>query len=251
MPAAGRTAMPERHIPDLLQTRQRLERDGWPRLQMSAIVMITASGGLLSSHLLRNGGIDAMVVRYPLATLAAYGLFLLLMWAWVRWRNDMDDAYEELLDHSIDLDGGSTPTTPGWTGGGGSSGAGNSGTGGARVSSGLSEGDALPDLIDGDAGLPVLAIVALLAASVAALVAAVWVVWSAPVLMAELLVDAALAGGLYRRMRGIQAQGWWWLCVRHTIWPLLGVLVFFIVVGAVAQHQAPGATTLMEAVRAH
>lgn len=248
--------MPERHIHDLLQTRQRLERDGWPRLQMSAIVMITASGGLLSSHLLRNGGIDAMVVRYPLATLAAYGLFLLLMWAWVRWRNDMDDAYmddayEELLDHSIDLDGGSTPTTPGWTSGGGSSGAGRSGTGGARVSSGLSEGDVLPDLIDGDAGLPVLAIVALLAASVAALVAAVWVVWSAPVLMAELLVDAALAGGLYRRMRGIQAQGWWWLCVRHTIWPLLGVLVFFIVVGAVAQHQAPGATTLMEALRAH
>ena len=233
--------MPERHIHDLLQTRQRLERDGWPRLQMSAIVMITASGGLLSSHLLRNGGIDAMVVRYPLATLAAYGLFLLLMWAWVRWRNDMDDAYEELLDHSIDLDGGSTPTTPGWTSGGGSSGAGRSGTGGARVSSGLSEGDVLPDLIDGDAGLPVLAIVALLAASVAALVAAVWVVWSAPVLLAE----------LYRRMRGIQAQGWWWLCVRHTIWPLLGVLVFFIVVGAVAQHQAPGATTLMEALRAH
>ncbi len=243
--------MPERHIPDLLQTSQRLERDGWPRLQMSAIVMITASGGLLSSHLLRNGGIDAMVVRYPLATLAAYGLFLLLMWAWVRWRNDMDDAYEELLDHSIDLDGGSTPTTPGWTGGGSSGGAGRSGTGGAPAGSGLSEGDALPDLIDGDAGLPVLAIVALLAASVAALVAAVWVVWSAPVLMAELLVDAALAGGLYRRMRGIQAQGWWWLCVRHTIWPLLGVLVFFIVVGAVAQHQAPGATTLMEAVRAH
>lgn len=243
--------MPERHIPDLLQTRQRLERDGWPRLQMSAIVMITASGGLLSSHLLRNGGIDAMVLRYPLATLAAYGVFLLLMWAWVRWRNDMDDAYEELLDQSIDLDGGSTPTTPGWNGGGSSSGAGRSGTGGAPAGSGLLEGDALPDFIDGDAGLPVLAIVALLAASVAALVAAVWVVWSAPVLMAELLVDAALAGGLYRRMRGIQAQGWWWLCVRHTIWPLLGVLVFFIVVGAVAQHQAPGATTLMEALRAH
>lgn len=129
--------MPERHIHDLLQTRQRLERDGWPRLQMSAIVMITASGGLLSSHLLRNGGIDAMVLRYPLATLAAYGVFLLLMWAWVRWRNDMDDAYEELLDHSIDLDGGSTPTTPGWNGGGGSSGAGRSGTGAHRPAPGF------------------------------------------------------------------------------------------------------------------
>ncbi|WP_349810936.1 hypothetical protein ABQ179_008200 [Xanthomonas dyei] len=229
--------------------RRHLERDGWPRLQMSAIVLTTATGGLLASFLLRNAGVDAMVVRYPMATLVAYGLFLLLMWAWLRWRNDLDD---ELAGDCVDLASSQTQDASGWAGhGGNSSGAGRSGTWSAPSgsSSDVSGDTALPDFVDGEAGLPVLAIVAVLAAAAVAIVAAAWVVWSAPVLMAELLVDAALAGGLYRRMRGVQAQGWWWLCVRHTLWPLIGVLTFFIVVGAVAQHKAPQATTLMEALR--
>ncbi|USI99892.1 hypothetical protein MUG10_18080 [Xanthomonas prunicola] len=230
--------------------RRHLERDGWPRLQMSAIVSITATGGLLASFLLRNAGVDAMVVRYPMATLVAYGLFLLLMWAWVRWRNDVDG---ELVSDCVDLGSSAAQDTSGWAGNGGnSSGAGRSGMWSAPSGS-ISDtsGDgALPDFIDGEVGLPILALLAVLAAAAVAIVAAAWVVWSAPVLMAELLVDAALAGGLYRRMRGVQVQGWWWLCVRHTLWPLLGVLMFFIVVGAVAQHTAPHATTLLEAVQA-
>lgn len=73
-----------------------------------------------------------------------------------------------------------------------------------------------------------------------------WVVWSAPVLMAELLVDAALAGGLYRRMQGMQEQG----CVTHTIWPLLGLLLFFAVLGWLAQALAPEATHLLQVIQA-
>lgn len=228
--------------------RRHLERDGWPRLQMSAIVLITATGGLLASFLLRNAGVDAMAVRYTMATLVAYGLFLLLMWAWVRWRNDVDG---ELAGDCVDLGSSAAQDTSGWAGhGGNSAGASRSGTWSApSVTSDVSGHGALPDFVDGEAGLPILAILAVLAAAAVAIVAAAWVVWSAPVLMAELLVDAALAGGLYRRMRGVQAQGWWWLCVRHTLWPLIGVLTFVIVVGAFAQHKAPQATTLMEAIQ--
>ncbi len=229
--------------------RRHLERDGWPRLQMSAIVLITATGGMLASFLLRNAGVNAMVVRYPMATLVAYGLFLLLMWAWVRWRNEVDG---ELVSDCVDLGSSVAQDTSGWAGhGGNSGGAGGSGTWSAPSGSipDVSGDSELTDVVDGEAGLPILAIWAVLAAAAVAIVAAAWVVWSAPVLMAELLVDAALAGGLYRRMRGVQAQGWWWLCVRHTLWPLIGVLTFFIVVGAVAQHRAPQATTLLEAMQ--
>ncbi|MFO3706722.1 hypothetical protein ACI6Q5_17500 [Xanthomonas codiaei] len=230
--------------------RQQLERDGWPRLQMGAIVLLTATGGLLASFLLRNAGVDAMVVRYPMATLAAYSLFLLLMWMWVHWRRHMDG---DLVGDCVDLGGDAAQDPSAWAGHGGSSaGAGSSGAWSAPPASApeISGDNALPDFIDGDAGLPALAIVALLAAAAVAVVAAAWVVWSAPVLMAELLVDAALAGGLYRRMRGVQVQGWWWVCVRHTIWPFVGVLAFFMVVGAVAQHKVPEASTVMEAIRA-
>jgi len=82
------------------------------------------------------------------------------------------------------------------------------------------------------------------------LLASVWVVWSAPVLMAELLVDAAIASGLYRRMQGMHEQGWWRVCVTHTIWPLLGLLLFFVVLGWLAQELAPDATHLLQVIQA-
>ncbi len=41
--------MSDRRRFSIEHARQRLERAGWPRLQMSAIVLITATGGLLAS----------------------------------------------------------------------------------------------------------------------------------------------------------------------------------------------------------
>ncbi len=105
-------------------------------------------------------------------------------------------------------------------------------------------------LAEDEAGLPLLAILGLVALLATVLLASVWVVWSAPVLMAELLVDAAIAGGLYRRMQGMLEQGWWRVCVTHTIWPLLGLLLFFAVLGWLAQTLAPGATHLLQVIQA-
>ncbi len=98
-------------------------------------------------------------------------------------------------------------------------------------------------------GLRLLAILGLVALVATVALAGVWVVWSAPVLMAELLVDAAIAGGLYRRMQGMQQQGWWRVCVSHTTWPLLGLLLFFAMPGGFAQELAPGATPLLQVIR--
>ena len=229
---------------EIAHARQRLQRFGWPRLQMSVIVLVTAAVGLVSSHSLRLAGLDSMLLRYPLAIVAAYGVFLLLMWAWIRWRRDLqiDEVDVDLLDLA-------TEEPQDWIGsGGGSSGAGSSASWESPSSPGLLNG--LPNVeLDGEAGLPVAAVLTLMAVAMIAVVAAGWVIWSAPVLMAELMVDAAIAGGLYRRIRHMQAQGWWWLCVRHTIWPMCGVIVFFAAVGGFAQHVAPDATTLSEAVR--
>ncbi|MBK0025408.1 hypothetical protein IAE57_04490 [Stenotrophomonas sp. S48] len=106
------------------------------------------------------------------------------------------------------------------------------------------------DAADSEAGLPLLAVLGIVAVVGSAVLASAWVVWSAPLLMAELLVDAAIVGGLYRRMQGMQAQGWWRLCVTHTVWPLVGLLVFFAALGWLAQTLAPEAVTLMQVARA-
>lgn len=245
--------LPTNHGSEVVRARQHLQQRGWPRLQMALIVALTGAAGFLASHLLRLAGIDAMLLRYPMAVLLAYGVFLLLMWVWIRWR------WDNVLDGlSPDVGGsgasprGSAMESP-WSGAGGRSGGGGaSASWNESVPAGGSDAGELPltGLAEDEAGLPMLAILGLVALVATVLLASVWVVWSAPVLMAELLVDAAIAGGLYRRMQGMQQQGWWRVCVSHTIWLLLGLLLFFAMLGWLAQELAPGASHLLQVIQA-
>lgn len=236
---------------EIARARQQLQRGGWPRLQMAVIVMVTAVAGLLAAHLLRLGGVDTMLLRYPLAVLLAYLTFLLLMWLWLHLRRH--DVAEAVIN-SGGSGGSSSPSAgPQWGGQGGQTGGGGASASWAPAagsSAGTPGSDgSLLDLADGDAGVPVMAVVGVLAIAAGTLVAASWVIWSAPVLMAELLVDTAIAGGLYRRMQGMRAQGWWRLCLAHTFWPLIGVLVFSAGLGWVAQEIAPHADTLADVLQ--
>jgi hypothetical protein len=214
---------------------------------MALIVVLTGAAGFLASHVLRLAGMDAMLLRYPRAVLMAYGVFLLLMWIWIRLRWD---AVADGLGSGPG--GGGSQGSP-WSGSGGHSGGGGASASwseSAASSSTSADSTSLLDVADGEAGLPLLAILGIIALVATVLLASVWVVWSAPVLMAELLVDAAIAGGLYKRMQGMQEQGWWRLCLSHTIWPLLGLLVFFAALGWLAQELAPGAVSLMQVFKA-
>ena len=65
----------------------------------------------------------------------------------------------------------------------------------------------------------VVAIVLTLAAAFSAIIAAGYVVHSAPVLLADVLVDGAISAGLYRRPRRAQGHTWWEGAVRRTIIP--------------------------------
>ena len=73
----------------ILHLQKRLEAQSYPRIQMGLIVAITGASGLLASFLLLLAGVTSMTLRYPLALLVAYGVFLLMLWAWLRtaaWR---------------------------------------------------------------------------------------------------------------------------------------------------------------------
>lgn len=237
---------------EVVRARRHLQQRGWPRLQMALIVALTGAAGFLASHLLRLAGIDAMWFRYPMAVVLAYGVFLLLMWIWIRWR------WDNVLDGLSPDVGGGSPTPRGsavespWSGAGGRSGGGGasaSWNGPASVSSGDAGELPLTGLAEDEAGLPLLAILGIVALVATVLLASVWVVWSAPVLMAELLVDAAIAGGLYRRMQGMHEQGWWRVRVSHTVWPLIGLLLFFAALGWLAQELVPGASHLLQVIQ--
>src|SRR5688572_9067674 len=73
--------------------KQRLLRHGLPRLQVFLIIVITGTIGFLTSFYLLHAGIGRMWVRYPIAILVAYGVFLLLLrvWLWLNGRRLLGD----------------------------------------------------------------------------------------------------------------------------------------------------------------
>lgn len=90
----------------VVRLTDRLRRHGWPRLQMSVMVALTGLAGWLLSALLLHLGLHAMMVRWPLALLGAWGLFLAMLGLWVRLQREtieLPDDVDELLPDEIDL----------------------------------------------------------------------------------------------------------------------------------------------------
>jgi hypothetical protein len=82
---------------------RKLEWDGFPRLQMLFLVLLTGVAGLAASYALLQSGVDSMPLRYPLSVGCAYVVFLLLLWLWLRTKA------EDYVDGGMDIplpDGG-------------------------------------------------------------------------------------------------------------------------------------------------
>ena len=249
--------------------RAQLQRRASPRLHMTALVAATGGAGLLASYAMLHAGLTSMAVRYPLAVAIAYGVFLALVGLWLRRfrlrRRHRDDA------GLLDLDVVEVPVRellraapsddafPGFGGGGGFAGAGSGrswadaaprsvgavaprGAGDVR-GGGRSGGGWDLDLDDGALWLILLALLAILAFSVAA-----YLVYVAPVLLAELLLDAGLATGLYGRLARDGSLGesrtWIGTAVRNTIVPACLAAVVLALGGLLLQELAPGTASI-------
>jgi hypothetical protein len=243
----------------------RLNKDGYPRLQMSLLVALTGGAGLLASFLLlHSAAVEAMHVRYPAAVGCAYLAFLFLLWLWLRTKAD------DYLDGSIDipdLSGGGSPgvdALPDFGGAGGNFGgggaSGNFVTDDALSSASLPVGDgdgigavgeAVGEVVGGaDEGAIPLAVALLVAALVAVLLfATFYIVYLAPALFAELLVDGALSASLYRRMRGLRTRHWLESALRRTAVPFAVTALGLALIGYALHAYAPEAHTLGEVMR--
>ncbi|UZW63140.1 hypothetical protein [Lysobacter enzymogenes] len=241
-----------RHM-EIARLRERLERDHWPRLQMSLIVLLTGAVGFLASFALLQAGLHSMALRYPLAACAAYAAFLLLLWTWARTRGRAFDQFD-----APDFGGGSGggPSGAGCNGGGGHSGGGGASSSFdapaslplPRSAGAGGDSDSGFSLLDGadDFGWVLIAI----AIALGAVLAAGWVVWIAPGLMAELLLDVALAGGLYRRLRRIESQHWLSTALRRTALPFLLLALLAAAAGFAGSRYAPGADSIGDVLAA-
>lgn len=231
--------------------RARLLREGFPRLQMLILVSLTGLAGFAASAAMLAAGIDGMALRYGLAMGAAYIVFLLLLWLWLR------TSASDYID--IPAVGGTdegsagaaelvTVADNGFVGGGGTF---DGGGASANVDFGPDEGSGVVEaakapleVVGGaDEGAIPLAVILL---ALGIVLSSLFVVWSAPILFAEILVDALLAAGLYRRLRVRDQQHWMFGALKRTLIPFILTTLVVVAAGWAMQAQAPQARSLGE-----
>ncbi len=229
---------------------------------MAVIVALTGAAGFLASVGLLELGFERMWLRYLLSLLAAYLVFLCCVRIWMRLHEnggeagdapDWFDGEPSLLDWT-EVSADSSDVGSGFGGGGASAyfGQGSPGPPAAHSSPvaahKANSTDAVPDLGGLDADELALPLAAL-AALAAALFASAFVVYGAPVLLAELLLDGLVAGGLYRRLRRQPPGAWYAIALRKTLLPFAATGLVFVLAGWFVQSRLPEALTLGDVVR--
>jgi len=242
----GRMTLERLRQQQVRRTRLMIESEGFPRVQMFFLVALTGGAGFLASFSLLHAGMDAMWLRYPVATGVAYLAFLGLLWLWLRTRA------EDYVDFP-DLSGIPMPSRSGTKGDVFAGKGGEADGGGASGSFELAGEDTAvietPDAVGEALGaaaqaeefsVPLIVIVLVVAAALSSLL----VVYSAPLLFAELLVDGMLAASLYRRLHGLERRHWLETALRRTILPFLLTACFAAAAGWVMGLFAPGANSI-------
>lgn len=223
----------------------------WPRVQIMIILGLTGVAAFLTSAVLLRMGVTLMVVRYPVAIAAAYGVFIMLIgfWLWMqRAEPDMDDLTEGVMDGALrNVDMTSTGGGGQITSTGGSVNL--AGVNSPSVSSSGGSGIDLPG-VDVDLDLDDLIwVVIALVVLIAGLLAIFYIVYIAPILLTEVLVDGLLAAGLYKSVKGVEGRHWMTTVLRKTAIPAILALVFFSIAGFCVQKIEPGASSIGEAWR--
>lgn len=213
---------------------------------MTLIVALTGATGLLASFILLRAGVDSMMVRYPLALVFAYLIFLLLLWLWLRTK---PEDYLDVPDLSGLPGRGSGDVSIPFRGGGGDFGGGGaSGSFDGPADAGVSIpsssiSDAAGSIVDADeVAIPIVAV----ALAIGFAVASLYVIYIAPILFAELMVDGALSYALYRHLRSEDSPHWLATACRRTVLPFGATAVFLAIVGAAMSAYAPGARSVGE-----
>lgn len=218
--------------------RDELSRRSSPRLEMGLMVVCAGAAGFLSSVGMLALGLEEMGLRYGLAVGVAYATFLLLLAGWVRaacgrplLRVEPEDALDAAGDVADLADQGFLP--PGRP----------LASPARSVPAEAPPGSSWADVDVLDVDHPVIWLVLAAAALAGVLVSAI-VVWSAPAFLAEVLLDALVSVGLYRRLRSLEARHWLATAVGRTWLPVLLVAAAFAVAGFLIQAHVSEATSI-------
>lgn len=226
---------------------------------MSLLVLLTGGSGWVASYGLLQAGVTAMWLRYPLALCAAYLVFFVLLWLWLRTKFEgYGDVFTLPSGSSSSSNGGNCASPMDFASGQGGDFSGGGASASfdsaarfnasspptANTSSPL--GDSFSAVGEPDeAAIPLLVILVVVGLALSSL----YIVYFAPVLFAELLLDGALSATLYRRLKGLERTHWVETALRRTAMPFLLTAAFLTLSGWALASYAPNAQSIGEAVR--
>lgn len=205
--------------------KRRLLRDSLPRIEVSIILLFTSLAGFLTSFSLLQWGVSSMTLRYPTAISVAYAVFLLLLRVWLRLK---ESGISSGLDFDIPINFDSSDSSR------------ENGNLDLSVDSVFDGGGFDFDLEE--LWLVILAVVAI----IGGLLAALYIIYIAPILLAEILVDGVLIGGLYKSLKGVEPTHWLQTAVKRTIIPAILAALFFTAAGFAMQKVVPQARSIGE-----
>jgi hypothetical protein len=227
--------------------RRRLLVRGYPRVQILLILVAAGCAAFIYSALALSAGVTSMALRYSQAAAVGYLTFLLMIRLWIAWYRK-SRLHDGLPD--VDLHGGGGGKAEPAFGGGRSGGGGASGQwpGDEAASAGdaLSVADSVSDLDLEDAWYAIVAL-ALLAGGALVLI---YVIYVAPLLLAEVALDAALVATAYRKLRREDQRYWAGSVIRRTWLPAAALVAFAALAGYIIQQAWPGVTSIGGIIRA-
>jgi len=253
------------------QIEQRLLATSFPRLHMMLILSLAAIGTFLSSASMVRMGLDSMGIRYAFAVFGGYVSFLSFVRVWIAYQTRNwafgrhKPAQKKSEESKLSFDGnleipdlsalGDLGNLAGSAGNAFSGGGGEFGGAGASASFDVDLGsgdsgasDAIGAVGSADEALPiVIAVIALLGG----LIALGFVVYSSPVLFAEVLLDVAVLGAVYKKNKRHQRSHWAAGVLGRTYKPMLVLTVFAAIFGFAMQSIAPKEKTLGAVLNAH
>jgi hypothetical protein len=228
---------------------------------MGLILSATTATGLIASKLLLLAGLTSIPVRYPLAVILAYLVFLGMMRMWVGYVLIDKPARRRSISNwdltSVDVPefGGGSASESSFAFGGGDSGGGGAsdawGPADAIPSGGSSSGggSSFPSLgldIDLDDGIGILVVLAALVLAIFG--AGGYLIYVAPEILPDIAFNALLAGCLTGAVKRAETKGWVHSVFRSTWIPLTIVLLMTIGLAVMIHRHCPGAPKLLDAL---
>ena len=226
--------LPDSRTEAVKQVAQYLRRKSQPRLLLFAILVFTGIVGAASSFLMLHVGLEAMYLRYPIAALIAYLVFLLLLRLWQSHQAHQPDLAIQL---GTEPNVHNTPNVQ----------MEDKKTGSKR--SFLDALDAM-DFLNVFDDAPGLLICLLIAVIVGALALLGLVLSFAPILLAEVLLDGLLVAGIWGRLKKSGDENPLRAAFRITRIPALIVILALFVIGYVFKLVDPSANSIGDVIRA-